>query len=71
MSLFFVAPNIYHQALSHLISENAQDKSSGYYKLKPDMEIDHEAGKPPAFNMVPEPDQGIYYACITVAKILS
>jgi hypothetical protein len=22
------------------------------------MEIDHETGKPPAFNMVPEPDQG-------------
>lgn len=50
-------PNIYHQALSHLISENAQNNVSGYYRLKPNLEIDHDDAMPPQFNMVPLPNQ--------------
>lgn len=55
-----IAPNIYHQALSHLISENAQNNVSGYYRLKPNLEIDHDDAMPPQFNMVPLPNQSMY-----------
>ncbi|KAI8380999.1 P-loop containing nucleoside triphosphate hydrolase protein [Radiomyces spectabilis] len=49
--------NIFHQALSFLISEQAQTKSRGRYTLKPDLQVDHDALEPPAFNMQPQPDQ--------------
>lgn len=55
--IFIAAPNIYHQALSRLISIHAQENKNGVYKLKPNMEVDHEDSEPPAFNMIPQPDQ--------------
>lgn len=53
-----VAPNIYHQALSRLISIHAQGNEKGVFKLKPNTEVDHEDTEPPAFHLVPQPDQG-------------
>ncbi|KAF7732305.1 hypothetical protein EC973_005201 [Apophysomyces ossiformis] len=55
--LLTLAPNLFHEALSGLISDSSQTKSSGNYLLRPNLEAQHEALEPPFFNIVPQPNQ--------------
>ncbi|KAI9030756.1 P-loop containing nucleoside triphosphate hydrolase protein [Phycomyces nitens] len=50
-------PNIFHQALSHLISKHTQKNTVGGYTLRPMLHVDHDPLDPPAFHMVPQPEQ--------------
>ncbi|KAI8986429.1 P-loop containing nucleoside triphosphate hydrolase protein [Pilobolus umbonatus] len=50
-------PNVYYQALSHLISKHAQTKSEGSYRLKTAIDVNQGTLEPPVFNMVPQPEQ--------------
>ncbi|KAG2218637.1 hypothetical protein INT45_000810 [Circinella minor] len=52
--LIMTAPNVFHQALSHLVSQRIQSQANGYYTLKPNLEVDHSPLEPPAFNIVPQ-----------------
>ncbi|CAO3593044.1 unnamed protein product [Absidia cylindrospora] len=49
--------NIYHQAIRHLLSIQAQKKSFGVYNLKPTTDIDKISLEPPPFYMIPQPQQ--------------
>ncbi|KAI9484672.1 P-loop containing nucleoside triphosphate hydrolase protein [Zychaea mexicana] len=51
------APNVFHQALSHLVSRGVQSKGHGYYTMKPNLAVDHSPLEPPAFNIVPQTGQ--------------
>ncbi|KAG0193766.1 hypothetical protein DFQ28_003437 [Apophysomyces sp. BC1034] len=55
--IFTLAPNVFHEALSSLVSQNSQSKSAGNYILRPNLQIDHGALEPPAFNIVPQSNQ--------------
>ncbi|KAL0087898.1 P-loop containing nucleoside triphosphate hydrolase protein [Phycomyces blakesleeanus] len=50
-------PNVFHQALSHLISKHTQTNTKGGYTLRPMLHVDHDPLDPPAFHMVPQPEQ--------------
>ncbi|KAI9247202.1 hypothetical protein BDA99DRAFT_258796 [Phascolomyces articulosus] len=54
---YHTTPNVFHQALSHLVSQSVQSKANGYYILKPNLEVDHSPLEPPAYNIVPQTGQ--------------
>ncbi|KAI8138927.1 P-loop containing nucleoside triphosphate hydrolase protein [Fennellomyces sp. T-0311] len=54
---YHTTPNIFHQALTHLVSRSVQSRANGYYTLKPNLEADHQPLEPPAFNIVPQTGQ--------------
>ncbi|KAI7879995.1 P-loop containing nucleoside triphosphate hydrolase protein [Lichtheimia hyalospora FSU 10163] len=54
---YHITSNVYHQALSRLVSQGIQSKASGSYTLKPNFELDHASTEPPKFDMIPHPGQ--------------
>ncbi|CDH53032.1 mitochondrial chaperone bcs1-b [Lichtheimia corymbifera JMRC:FSU:9682] len=54
---YHITSNVYHQALSRLVSQGIQSKATGSYTLKPNFELDHAPTEPPKFDMIPHPGQ--------------